>query len=253
MAVLFSKEWKIEDVSAVLFDKDGTFVDSDIYWGKLGEMRIKAIIKHFNLPFELFENLAQVIGLDAKTGRLICGGPLAALSRDEVICILTNELVKNNNIFTDTVEVAQIFQKVHDKFIQNMFDYTFILDGALELFERLKNANVKMAVVTSDTYEHTVKTLEYLNISHYFDCVVGCDTIKEPKSTGVPALFALDKLKIDNLNAIVIGDAPMDAQMAKNGSLKGSILVKSEQISDNSLKAYSNIIVNNLSEIMVKL
>ena len=62
MSVLYSDKWEIDNIEAVLFDKDGTFVDSDRYWGKLGEMRINEVIKVLDLPYELFDHLAKVIG-----------------------------------------------------------------------------------------------------------------------------------------------------------------------------------------------
>ena len=253
MPTLYSDNWKIENIEAVLFDKDGTFVDSDIYWGKLGEMRILEILKEYHLSDVLYDDLAAVIGLNSLSGKLIPNGPLAALSRDEVIGILADYLVKNNNIQTDTIEIAKIFERVHEKFIENMFEYTFLLDGAKKLFENLKQAKVKMAVVTSDSYLHTIETLKYLNIDKYFDFVVGCDSLPYIKSSGKPALFALDNLAVSSENAIVVGDAPMDAQMALNAGMKASVLVTTGQVQKEDLMKFSSCIIDSLSEIKVEL
>ena len=132
-----------------------------------------------------------------------------------------------------------------------MFEYTYLLKGAKEFFEKLKTANVKMAVVTSDTYSHTVETLKYLGIENYFECVVGCDCLPYPKKSGKPALFALDKMQMSGNKTIVIGDAPMDALMAKNADIKASILVTTGQVPKDELLSYSPYVVDCLSEIEV--
>ena len=180
-------------------------------------------------------------------------GPLAIYSREEVINILTDELVKNNNIKTDTIEIAKIFETVHEKFLENMFEDTCLLDGALNLFKKLKEKSVKMAVVTSDSYDHTVKTLNYLKIDEYFDCVVGYDTVAMPKYTGMPALFALAKLNVSPQNTCVVGDTQMDAQMAINGSLNSCILVTTGQVPRNELKTFTPYVIDSLNEVCVRL
>ena len=37
--------WEIKIVEAILFDKDGTFIDLHYFWGKMTELRAEEIIK----------------------------------------------------------------------------------------------------------------------------------------------------------------------------------------------------------------
>ena len=92
MINLYTNNWKIKNIDTVLFDKDGTFLDDNIYWGKLSEYRIWAIIKHFNLNENFFENLCFAIGHNPKTCKLIKNGPVGTLSRNEVIEFMVNKL-----------------------------------------------------------------------------------------------------------------------------------------------------------------
>ena len=57
MPVIYTNEFKISDIDTVLFDKDGTFLNADLYWGKVVEERIKKIISTFDLSSELFDEL----------------------------------------------------------------------------------------------------------------------------------------------------------------------------------------------------
>ena len=41
MIKISSTDWEIDNIEAVLFDKDGTFIDLHFFWGKMTEMRAK--------------------------------------------------------------------------------------------------------------------------------------------------------------------------------------------------------------------
>ena len=88
MPTLYSDNWQIESVEAVFWDKDGTFINPDAYWGKLCELRIEKIISFFNLPQNMYDDVAYVIGYDVLNKKLIPNGPVAVLARNEVIDIL---------------------------------------------------------------------------------------------------------------------------------------------------------------------
>ena len=250
MVSVFCNGYEFKNIEAVLFDKDGTFVDSNLYWGKLAERRIETIIEHFRLDKNLFDKLCNAIGYDTKTRKLICNGALAVLSRDEVIEILVSELKQFIEVDFETIDM--IFAKVHDEFLNEVYKYTKLIDGSEACFKRLKESKIKLAVVTSDSYANTVETLCTLKIEKYFDVVIGKDSCDESKKTGKPALLALNRLNTKPQNAIVVGDAPMDAQMATNAKLQGSILVTTGQADINDLQKYGTVVCNNLNSIIIK-
>ena len=249
MVAIFCNEYEFTNIEAVLFDKDGTFVDSNLYWGKLGENRINAIIDYYKMDKGLFNELCEVIGYNTKTGKLIYNGPLAVLSRDEVIETLVSYLKKYVSADFETIDM--IFNKVHEEFLKDVYKYTKLIQGSVECFERLKDKGIKLAVVTSDCYANTCETLKSLKIDKYFDVVIGKDSCLEPKKTGKPALLALDKLNVQPSNAIVIGDAPMDGEMAINAKTQGCILVKTGQTSPKDLGKYATIVCNDLNDINI--
>ena len=104
MVDFIGNEWEIKNVKAVLLDKDGTFQDDNIYWGKLAENRISALIKYFNLNENLFEELCFAIGHNPKTCKLIKNGPVGILSRNQIFlmyfCLLVHQLRKIPFVFT---------------------------------------------------------------------------------------------------------------------------------------------------------
>ncbi len=251
MINLYTKDWEINGIEAILFDKDGTIQNDHIYWGKLAENRIKEIIKHFHMDKKYFEELCFKIGYDPNIMKLIKNGPVGTLSRTEVIEFMVNEL-KNYNITTDFDEMSGIFDKVNKVFLSDITPYVFFLSGAKEFLDKLKNKNVKLGLVTSDSTINAHKVLEILGIDDYFDCVIGKDSCDSDKKTGKPAIVAMNELNVTASNTIAIGDAPMDNQMSEKAGLKRCILVSTGQVDFNDLKTLSKYCAKNLDEVKIK-
>ena len=250
MVNFVGKDWQIENINAVLFDKDGTFLNDHIYWGKLAECRIHKIIKTFGLQEESFNDLCFAIGQDPINCKLIKNGPVGVLSRNEVVNFMVEEL-KKYNISTNFETISNLFDEVHKEFSENIENYIKSLEFSEDFIKSLKEKGVKLAVVTSDSFEHTIKTLKILKLDNIFDCVIGKDSCKEEKRSGKPAILALEKIGANADETTVIGDALMDFEMGKNAKLKAEILVATGQTDFEDLKKCSNFVVNNLSEVEI--
>lgn len=250
MATLFTDEWKLENVDTVLFDKDGTFVDLHAYWGRVVERRVLAVIKKYALPSEIFEELALFMGYDKSKNKVIPKSMIVVLSRNEIIEKFTQKLIEIG-VSTSEKEIDEIFEQEHKEFLKEMYDYIKPIKEAYVFFEKLKEFGVKMAVVTSDGHNNAEKTLDFLNISNYFDLVIGKEDSTLPKKTGEPATIALEKLGSNKEYAISVGDAPMDFQMADKAGLKGSILVTTGHMTKEELKEYSKYVTTSLADISV--
>ena len=251
MVDFYGKDWEIKNIDTVLFDKDGTFLNDHVYWGKLAECRIHKIIEQFGLDKNSFNDLCFAIGQDPINCKLIKNGPVGVLSRNEVVEFMVNEL-KKYDVSTDFDTISELFNVVHKEFSENIDKYVESLEYSEDFIKDLKSKGVKLAVVTSDTYDHTLKILDILKLNNIFDCVIGKDSCKEEKRSGKPALLALEKLNSKIENTIVIGDALMDYEMGKNAHLNGEILVATGQTDIEDLKKCSKCVVNNLSEVEIK-
>ena len=251
MVELYTKEWSIPGIDAVLFDKDGTFIDSHLYWGQIIKLRTKATMDHYNIDQSHFEELCLSLGLNTKTSKLVEQGPIAISAREVVISSLAEKL-ETLGIKDTTETIRNIFNQVHKEFQKEIFNYIKPIKEAEELFKKLKSKNIKLAVVTSDSKLNTDIILKQLNLTHYFDAIIGKESCNQTKNTGKPAEIALKLLDVKPEYAISIGDTPVDFEMAQNANLKSSILVATGQIAEDRLKKYTNNTVKSLSEVFVK-
>lgn len=250
MAKLYTDKWALDNIKAVLFDKDGTFINSHIYWGEIIKRRIHAVMQHFEIKEDLFDSLCSSLGLDTKTGLLIKEGPIAIFSREVVVTSLINKL-KECGVSGNSSTIEEIFKKVHENFLPDIYNYVKIIEDAKILFDKLKSVEIKLAVVTSDMHANTDAILKHLGLEKYFDLVIGKDDCSKAKKTGEPAKIALKKLNVKAENTISVGDAEMDYLMAKNAGLKGSILVATGQTPLEELLYYTPTSVEKLKEVHV--
>ena len=235
----------------MLFDKDGTLIDSHCYWGAIIQARSKALIRELKLPEAWHEALCGRMGYSLKTQRLLEAGPIALVSREEVIRLMQEFLSQRSVQGSSEERIADIFLTVHKELSGNT-KAVKLLPGVTQLLTRLKEAKVRMAVVTTDALKNTTEILGYLGLVDFFEEVVAKESTKEPKESGAPATLAVQKLKVKPQETVCIGDAPMDILMAKRSGMKAAIAVATGQISSQELRSHSPYLVGNLEQIAVE-
>lgn len=251
MITIHTSKWSIDKIRGILFDKDGTLMDSHVYWGRIIERRSLAIMKWYGIDAVFFDDLCLSMGYSRALSRLIPEGPIALVSRSEVISAVINFLCARG-IDASRCVLDELFYREHENFLKEIHDYTKILHGVRELLGVLVEHDVKLAVVTTDSLRNTEEILSYLGISNYFSTVIGKESTKEPKITGVPARAALDDLRLEAEHVISIGDAPMDIVMAQQSGLKAGLGVATGQTTLYELMGNSKFCVPCLSALKVE-
>lgn len=250
MISVYADNWRLNGISGVLFDKDGTLMDSHVYWGRIIERRAAAIIDFYNLSKDLFAELCLSMGYCLSNRRLRPEGPIALVSREEVIEVVI-AFLQTRSVTASAKVLSELFVREHEAFLEEIFDYIRILPGVRDLLVQLKQHGVKTAVVTTDTVRNTGEILRYLELDDLFAAVVGKESTEEPKITGVPAIAALKMLDLQADQVVCIGDAPMDLIMAQKSDLKAGIGVATGQITSAALRDYSPYNVASMEQLTI--
>ncbi len=167
---------------AVLFDNDGTLVDSHDL--------ILASFHHAG-PAVLGRQLTDEEYLQK------VGQPLNVQVKD----------------FTDDPVLQQRFCDVyreHNKTVHDQMIKAF--PGTAQALSQLADAGLAIGVVTSKRHETAVRGLEITGVWQYCRCLIGWDDIERPKPDPQPVEAGCEMLDVDPAECIYVGDAPFDMQ-----------------------------------------
>ena len=183
-------------IKAVLFDLDGTLIDSapDLH------VAANKLLKEENRHTITLEQTIGMIG-------------------DGVPKIVERAFAATG--YTMKEEELNGFVKRYLGFYEpNAANLTLPFPGGVECLKRLRSENYKMAVCTNKPFVATQKILTKLGLASLFSAVIGGDTlpgIKKPDPRHL--LAALDIMKISPKNAIMIGDHANDVNAARAAKL----------------------------------
>jgi len=171
-------------VSTVLFDLDGTLVDS------LDDLT--DAVNHMLAVFgRQALNAAQVRQLVGKGARNLVQRALGTSS--------PGEIEKGLLAFTT-------FNARH------IADKSRLYPGVRELLQQLADCGVRMAVISNKNEALSRLILKALEIDHFFAIIAGGDTFAEMKPSPVPLLGVIDQLGGSAAEAIMVGDSINDIQ-----------------------------------------
>ena len=175
--------------SAVLFDLDGTLVDSG--------QDIARSVRHA---------LSQVF-----SGR--------DLPPDEDVLVLIGqplESVVRELGYPAEQESARRFADVYRAYYAEHYnDSTKVYPGIKELLGHLQGAGVKLGLVTTKHQTQAEFTLAGTGLAGYFDYVHGWLEGRKHKPDPEPVLAALSRLGVQPGATIMVGDSELDMQSAK--------------------------------------
>ncbi len=174
-------------MSAILFDLDGTIMDS-----------LSSIIHIMRLTLD---DLA-IDGIDDNQIRAFVGIPLVQIGKE-----LLGE--QGYQEFVETYHFHYCSSQIKvEPFV-----------GMREYLAELKNDGIKTAIVTAKRRPSTIETLTDGGLIDYFDYLITADSGAGAKPQAGPALAALDQLAALPTDAFFVGDSIHDMACAKNAGL----------------------------------
>jgi phosphoglycolate phosphatase len=248
MITLKHRDWELNNIEAIIFDKDGTITDVHLYWGEIIKMRAESIIQENGLP-RLYKTILEYkMGYDSSSKKLLPNGPIALVGRNEVIKII-NEYLCKNGVKSTEAYIGDLFNYVHKKFTETKLDECIkIIPCVKDFLNNIQN-KASLFLLTSDTKVNAIKGMKKLDLIDNFLNIYGKEDSKEDKITGNICNEILNKYKLNPNNVIAIGDTNTDIMMSKNAKIKACIGVATGQVPISKLDTLYRC--NNLSEIKV--
>ena len=214
-------------IKAVIFDLDGTTVDSRVAW--LGAFKLTA--KQFGFDYsENLNYLTRGIGI-IKSAKNLTAHYGIAHKRDEFL-----QIVKNN------------YQKL-------FFEKVTLMPGVLDLLAKLSTHYKTALASSSPRFVLEANFIKFPQLNKYFSISVAGDEVERTKPSPDIFLLTAKKLKVEPQKCLVIEDSPTGVAAAKTAGMKCIGLLdsgpKKQELSkaDKKVQALSEItptLINSL-------
>jgi HAD superfamily hydrolase (TIGR01662 family) len=192
-----SKQKKLE-VAAVIFDLDGTLIDSiDIYF-----TIVENALKRLNLP---------------------------AVSRNQIIAAAESEefkweLVLPQEVLSRKEEIIDETWAVINEIAPQMFaDNLELIQGAERIVENLSSGGLKIGLVTSTQSQYLetkMQPLKKAGVDKLFEAIITSDDVEKRKPAPDPLIACAQQLELKPGGCVYVGDTTTDIKAGKAAGMR---------------------------------
>lgn len=181
---------------AVLFDLDGTLIDSAPDIG----VAVNQLLALAHLPPL---SLKQIVSMIGEGARVLVARAFAASGQ-----------------VLDEAELEQRYEQMQPLYAANTIGLTTLYPHVSDVLQSLKERGTAIALVTNKPNFAIGQILDHFKIADYFSAIVGADSGVTPKPAPDMVELALSRLDILAKDAVFVGDSPADAQAAKAADVR---------------------------------
>jgi phosphoglycolate phosphatase len=229
------------NIEAILFDKNGTLEDSEVYLRSLAQKVARMV--DAQVP-GIGEPLLMAFGIDGTI--LDPAGLIAVASRRETEVAAAAYIAETGKGWFESLKIARQALEEAEKYIGKTPSPLFV--GSLEVLKSLKEAGLKLGILSAASTSEVVNFVKNHQLNDYIQLEMGVD---EGPSKPDPVLFiqACQKLGVEPSATLMVGDSAGDMQMAQNAGAAGCVGITWIGHSGNVLGA--DVVIHQLEEIQV--
>ncbi|NEP06724.1 MAG: HAD family hydrolase [Okeania sp. SIO2G4] len=231
------------DIQAIIFDKDGTLENSQEFLRNLGQKLARLI--DAKIP-GIGEPLLMSFGIDGQS--LNPTGLMAVGSRRENEIAAAAYIAETGRGWLESLAIAKETFEEAEK-IMEQSEPSPIFIGSLEVLKYLWEKGIKLGILSAASTKAVQNFVKYYQLKDYIQLEMGVD---DSPSKPDPELFlqACQKLGVTPDKVLMVGDSPMDIEMAKKAGAAGCIGICWGKSEVNYLQG-ADVAIAHLEEIKV--
>ncbi|MDJ0676614.1 MAG: HAD family hydrolase [Calothrix sp. MO_167.B42] len=241
MATIKCGNVSFSNIEAILFDKNGTLEDSEIYLRSLGQKTARII--DAQIP-GVGEPLLMAFGVNRDS--LDPAGLMSVASRQETEAAAAAYIAETGRGWIESLDIARKALDEADRYLGQTPAPLF--DGALQILQTLCGAGLKLGILSAATTLEVQRFVAAHQLGDYLQLEMGVDG---GPSKPDPTLFwqACQALGTEPQTTLMVGDSVADMQMARNAQAAGCIGIT--WVNQPSNVAGADVVISQLVEIQI--
>jgi phosphoglycolate phosphatase len=225
-------------IKAVLFDKDGTLIDSNGTWVPF----YKSILKtERGLEPDAVEAKMVAAGFDPVTKTFLAGSILAGGTTRQLVEMWWDHETPETH--------AALTKRFNTDFAPLALQHMKPLMDLRPVFDALKAMDLKLGVATNDGETSAIGHMQALNVQHYFEAIIGADSVDDPKPSGQMVELFANKIGFAAADIAMVGDNTHDLEEARNGGAGLAIGVLTGNGAREDLKHHADFVVESIADL----
>ena len=217
MVTIRCRDVTFPNIEAIIFDKDGTLEDSQVFLRELGQKRSRLI--DAQIP-GIGEPLLMAFGINGDT--LDPTGLMAVASRRESEIAAAAYIAETGRGWLESLAIAHNAFEEADRYLKETANTSPLFAGSLEVLKFLSDAGLKLGILSAATTARVQAFVKRHQLDPYLQLQQGVD---EGPSKPDPALFlqACQTLGVEPASTLMVGDSAGDIEMSRRAGAAGCI------------------------------
>ncbi len=211
-------------MEASIFDKDGTLIDFDAFWLDISIEAISEVLKRTFLPDiplrEILEPFGVHNGVTSIEG-VVCKGTYAQMGQ------IVYDVLKQHGYQGTLPETVKLVEDMYVK-CSGAGKILPTCENLKQTLQCLKDRGIKLAVVTTDNREMTIKCLNTLGITELFDVIYTDDGTLPTKPDPACAEDFCRRFALKKEMILMVGDTITDVEFSQNAGISMIGVAKTE-------------------------
>lgn len=217
MVTIRCRDVTFPNIEAIVFDKDGTLEDSQVFLRELGQKRSRLI--DAQIP-GIGEPLLMAFGINGE--KLDPTGLLAVGSSRENEIAAAAYIAETGRGWLESLAIARNAFEEADRYLKDAANTSPLFAGSLEVLKFLSEAGLKLGILSAATTTRVQAFVKRHQLEPYIQLQQGVD---EGPSKPNPILFlqACQTLGVEPSSTLMVGDSAGDIEMARRAGAAGCI------------------------------
>jgi phosphoglycolate phosphatase-like HAD superfamily hydrolase len=242
-------------ISALVFDKDGTLVDFNRLWSHKIELWLDALVEKSIAAMASPRPVASLqaafestLGYDRRQRVVVPDSPLAVASLPRLYGVAMTVMYQNSVPWHVAETLSEQLWRETNHTIHPA--HVKAVGKVAEAFEYFYKAGLGLGVITSDDRSSTLQTLPLLKIEQFVESIV-CGDDPLPNKPAPDGLFlAAETLRTKPEHMIMVGDTVSDMVCGRAAGVAACIGVRGGAGDEAAVKAAADLMIDQIDDLV---